>query len=65
MTFISMARGRVLKEIISNQLYTFSGQSIEACLSRQYAGVDYKEDIIHTMDQSNILSLYCKEDLRN
>jgi hypothetical protein len=48
MTFISMARGRVLKEIISNQLYTFSGQSIEACLSRQYAGVDYKEDIIHT-----------------
>jgi hypothetical protein len=60
---ISMVASRVLGEIFSNQTDYFNDKAEEAALSRLWAGIHFKQDIINGMSQGDKIAKKVVEDM--
>ena len=60
---ISMVASRVLGEIFSNERDYFNDKAEEAALSRLWAGIHFKQDIINGMIQGDIIAKKVVEDM--
>lgn len=60
---ISTVASRILGELFPNQADYFKGKSIEASLSRLFAGIHFKQDIISAIDQGDKVAEKVVEDM--
>jgi hypothetical protein len=62
---ISMVASRVLGEMFPNEKDYFRNQAIEAGLSRIWAGIHFKQDVVQGMNQGNKIADKVVEDMNN
>jgi PAP2 superfamily. len=62
---ISIVASRVLGEIFPNEKDYFNNQAIEAALSRLWAGIHFKQDVVKGMDQGDKIAKKIVEDMHN
>lgn len=61
---ISAVAGRVLGELFPNEQDQFRNMSVEAGLSRLWAGIHFKQDITNGMDQGNKIAEKVVDDMQ-